>query len=103
MLRLRCREQGPARGKMFTTDGDLTAETIARCTKIRAGTKMENAHLQGYFAAHGGAEQWGKYGTPRLNIPGGQGTFDIHFYRNEVSGEIYYYDQRSKLGGSERR
>lgn len=50
---------------MFTTDGDLTAETIARCTKIRAGTKMENAHLQGYFAAHGGAERWGKYG-PRV-------------------------------------
>ncbi|MES4827710.1 MULTISPECIES: hypothetical protein [Streptomyces violaceoruber group] len=46
---------------------------------------MENTHLQGYFAAHGGAEQWGKYGTPRLNIPGGQGTFDIHFYGNEVS------------------
>ncbi|MFJ7242938.1 RHS repeat domain-containing protein [Streptomyces olivaceus] len=92
-----------AASKMFTTDGDLTAETIARSTKIQAGTKMKNTHLEEYFAAHGGAEQWGKYGTPRLNIPGGKGTFDIHFYRNEVSGEIYYYDYKSKLGGGERR
>ncbi|MGW9030447.1 RHS repeat-associated core domain-containing protein [Streptomyces sp. NPDC055722] len=92
-----------AASKMFTTDGDLTAETIARSTKIQEGTKMGNEHLKEYFAAHGGAEQWGKYATPRLNIPGGEGTFDIHFYRNEVSGEIYYYDYKVKLGGGERR
>ncbi|MEU9342089.1 RHS repeat-associated core domain-containing protein [Streptomyces sp. NPDC048278] len=92
-----------AASKMFTTDGDLTAETIARSMKIQEGTKMGNDHLKKYFAAHGGAEQWGKYATPRMNIPGGEGTFDIHFYRNEVSGEIYYYDYKVKLGGGERR
>ncbi|MEV6949363.1 RHS repeat-associated core domain-containing protein [Streptomyces sp. NPDC051172] len=92
-----------AASKMFTTDGDLTAETIARSQKIQEGTKMGNPHLEKYFAAHGGAEQWGKYATPRLNIPGGEGTFDIHFYRNEVSGEVYYYDYKVKLGGGERR
>lgn len=54
-------------------------------------------------AAHGGAEQWGKYATPRMNIPGGEGTFDIHFYQNEVTGELYYYDYKSKLGGGNRR
>lgn len=88
---------------MFTKDGDLTAETIARSPKIQEGTQMGNTHLQEYFEAHGGSEQWGKYATPRLNIPGGEGTFDIHFYRNEVSGEMYYYDYKVKLGGGRRR
>ncbi|MGV9248760.1 RHS repeat domain-containing protein [Streptomyces sp. NPDC003710] len=92
-----------AASKMFTTDGDLTAETIARSQKIQEGTMMGNKHLKKYFEAHGGAEQWGKYATPRMNTPGGEGTFDIHFYRNEVSGEIYYYDYKVKLGGGERR
>ncbi|MEU8586386.1 RHS repeat-associated core domain-containing protein [Streptomyces sp. NPDC048664] len=91
-----------AASKMFTTDGDLTAETIARSHKIQEGTKMKNPHLEEYFAAHGGAEQWGKYGTPRLNTPGGEGTLDIHFYRNKVTGEIYYYDYKVKLGGGDR-
>lgn len=92
-----------AASKMFTTDGELTAETIARSTKIQEGTKMGNTHLKAYFAAHGGAEQWGKYATPRMNIPGGEGTFDIHFYRNEVTQEVYYYDYKVKLGGGDRR
>jgi hypothetical protein len=30
-----------AAAKMFTTDGDLTAETIARSTKIQEGSKMK--------------------------------------------------------------
>jgi hypothetical protein len=38
-----------------------------------------------------------------MNIPEGEGTFDIHFYRNEVTGKIYYYDYKVKLGGGERR
>jgi len=92
-----------AASKMFTTDGDLTAETIARSTKIMEGTKLDNPHLQEYFASHGGAEQWGKYGTPRMNIPGGEGTFDIHFYRNDVTGELYYYDYKTKFGGGNRK
>ncbi|MDH6455486.1 RHS repeat-associated protein [Streptomyces sp. SAI-119] len=92
-----------AASKMFTTEGDLTTETIARSSKIMEGTAMKNTHLEEYFAAHGGAEQWGKYATPRMNIPGGEGTFDVHFYRNEVSGEIYYYDYKVKLGGGDRR
>lgn len=41
--------------------------------------------------------------APRINIPGREGTFDIHFYKNEVSGEMYYYDYKVKLGGGERR
>ncbi|WP_234343171.1 RHS repeat-associated core domain-containing protein [Streptomyces fulvoviolaceus] len=92
-----------AAAKMFTKDGDLTAETIARSTKIQEGSKMGNTHLREYFEAHGGIDQWGKYATPRLNIPGGNGTFDIHFYRNEVSGELYYFDYKVKLGGGTRK
>ncbi|MFF7474819.1 hypothetical protein [Streptomyces sp. NPDC008092] len=92
-----------AAAKMFTKDGDLTTETIARSTKIQEGSKMGNTHLREYFEEHGGIDQWGKYATPRLNIPGREGTFDIHFYRNEVSGEIYYYDYKVKLGGGQRR
>lgn len=92
-----------AAAKMFTKDGDLTAETIARSTKIQEGSKMGNTHLKEYFEAHGGVDQWGKYATPRVNIPGGEGTLDIHFYKNEVSGEVYYYDYKVKLGGGERR
>lgn len=92
-----------AASKMFPTDGELTAETIARSMKIQDGTKMGNEHVKDYFAAHGGADRWGKYATPGINIPGGEGTLDVHFYRNEVSGEIYYYDYKVKLGGGERR
>nr|WP_237276962.1 RHS repeat-associated core domain-containing protein [Streptomyces caniscabiei] len=87
---------------MFTKDGDLTAEAIARSRKIIGGEKIGNPHLQKYFEAHGGAEQWGKYGTPRLNTPGRDGTIDVHFYKNEVTEEIYYYDYKIKLGGGTR-
>lgn len=58
---------------------------------------------QKYFEAHGGAQQWGKYGPPRLNTPGREGTIDVHFYKNEVTEEIYYYDYKIKLGGGARR
>ncbi|MFE2062479.1 RHS repeat-associated core domain-containing protein [Streptomyces sp. NPDC059467] len=92
-----------AAANMFTKDGDLTTETIARSTKIQTGPQMKNPHLRKYFEAHGGLDQWGKYATPRLNIPGGEGTFEVHFYRNEVTGEMYYYDYKVKLGGGERR
>ncbi|MER5582253.1 RHS repeat-associated core domain-containing protein [Streptomyces asoensis] len=92
-----------AAARMFTVDGELTAETIARSTKIQEGAKMGNKHLKEYFAAHGGADQWGKYATPRINTPGGEGTFDIHFYMNEVTGETYYYDYKIKLGGGARK
>ncbi|MFF1967082.1 RHS repeat-associated core domain-containing protein [Streptomyces sp. NPDC058232] len=91
-----------AAAKMFTKNGDLTAETIARSTKIMEGSKMGNTHLRKYFETHGGIDQWGKYSTPRVNTPGGDGTLDIHFYRNEVSGEVYYYDYKVKLGGGAR-
>jgi RHS repeat-associated protein len=95
-----------AASAMFTKDGALTAETIARSMKIQEGGKMGNKHLKAYFEAHGGVDQWGKYATPRMNTPGGEGTratFDIHFYKNEVSGEVYYYDYKVKLGGGERK
>ncbi|MEV7447949.1 RHS repeat domain-containing protein [Streptomyces nigra] len=88
---------------MFTKNGDLTEETIARSSKIIGGSKIKNTALIEYFKANGGLEQWGKYATPRLNIPGRAGTFDIHFYKNEVTGEIYYYDYKIKLGGGQRR
>jgi len=29
-------------------------------------------------------------------------TFDIHFYMNEVTGEVYYYDYKVKFGGGQR-
>ncbi|MET8566137.1 hypothetical protein ABZV75_38345 [Streptomyces flaveolus] len=101
--RLEYEADAAAANKMFTPDGDLTAETIAQSQKIIRGSKIENPHLREYFAEHGGLDQWGKYGTPRLNIPGREGTFDIHFYKNEVSGEIYYFDYKVKLGGGSRR
>ncbi|MFJ9480282.1 hypothetical protein ACIRRI_35660 [Streptomyces mirabilis] len=56
-----------AAAKMFTKDGDLTADTIARSQKITEGSKLDNPHLEKYFEAHGGVDQWGKYATPRLN------------------------------------
>ncbi|MEU9656425.1 RHS repeat domain-containing protein [Streptomyces chartreusis] len=88
---------------MFTKDGYLTADAIASSRKIIGGEKIGNPHLKDYFEAHGGAEQWGKYGTPRLNTPGREGTIDVHFYMNEVTGETYYYDYKIKMGGGERR
>lgn len=39
--------------------------------------------------------------TPRLNIPGGEEAFALHFYK-KVSGELYYYDYKVKLGGGQR-
>ncbi|MFJ8870527.1 RHS repeat-associated core domain-containing protein [Streptomyces sp. NPDC102473] len=87
---------------LFAKDGGLSAETIARSTKIQEGSKMGNPHLKEYFEAHGGADQWGKYATPRVNTPAGAGTLDIHFYRNEVSGEVYYYDYKVKMGGGKK-
>jgi len=37
-----------------------------------------------------------------MNTPGGEGTFDIHFYMNEVTGDVYYFDYKVKFGGGQR-
>ncbi|WP_328401192.1 Hint domain-containing protein [Streptomyces sp. NBC_00390] len=72
----------------FTRSGELTPDAIAGSRLVMPGTKMGNKGLQARFAERGGASQWGKYSTETHQGP--YGDFQVHYYRNRVSGEVMY-------------
>lgn len=81
---------------MFNKDGTLTEEAIKNSTMIQRGSQMKNPEVVEQFEARGGAGQWGKYSTERHQSPNGM-NFEVHFYMNKESGEILYYDYKSKF------
>ncbi|WP_316520897.1 polymorphic toxin-type HINT domain-containing protein [Kitasatospora brasiliensis] len=80
----------------FTADGRLTQDAINASRMAMPGSVMGNKELQERFAARGGAEQWGKWSTGTHQSP--YGDYQVHFYRNSVTGEIMYdYDYKVVL------
>ncbi|WP_308377948.1 RHS repeat-associated core domain-containing protein [Streptomyces sp. ISL-98] len=83
-------------GSIFTKDGSLTPEALQQSRKIIGGEEIGNAAVQAEFAKRGGAHQWGKWTTARYPSPHGM-DFEVHFYRNHVTGEVLQYDYKVKL------
>ncbi|RKN36800.1 hypothetical protein D7294_29615 [Streptomyces hoynatensis] len=77
----------------FTPGGQLTQEALDSSRVIMQGSDMGNRELLDRFAERGGVAQWGKYSTPTHQSP--YGDFQVHFYRNSVTGEVMYdYDYK---------
>jgi hypothetical protein len=73
----------------FDNTGKLKSETIATSKKIIDGNNLKNPRLIAQLEESGGnIIDWGKYTTK--SIPSPLGGFQVHFYKNEVTGEIYY-------------
>lgn len=54
--------------------------------------------MGGLFRENGGnVADWGKYASERYASP--QEPFEVHFYRNKVTGEILLFDYKIKFGG----
>ncbi|MFF3941667.1 RHS repeat-associated core domain-containing protein [Streptomyces phaeofaciens] len=83
-------------GSMFNKDGTLTEEAIKNSRMIQPGSKMGNPAVVEQFEAQGGVGQWGKYRTERHQAPNGT-NFEVHFYMNEKTGEVLYYDYKVKF------
>jgi hypothetical protein len=81
---------------MFNKDGTLSEEAIKNSRMIQPGSKMGNPRVIEEFEARGGVGQWGKYSTPRHQSPTGM-DFEVHFYMNEETREVLYYDYKAKF------
>ncbi|MCK7626853.1 hypothetical protein MUU72_27770 [Streptomyces sp. RS10V-4] len=88
----------------FREDGFLTDEAIRFSEVIQTVDKMGNPILVGeggvggLFRENGGnVADWGKYASERYASP--QEPFEVHFYRNKVTGEILLFDYKIKFGG----
>ncbi|WP_308280835.1 RHS repeat-associated core domain-containing protein [Streptomyces barringtoniae] len=80
----------------FTKDGDLTEEALKESRMIQPGEKMENPAVIAELEARGGVGKWGKWSTARHQAPNGM-NFEVHFYRNNETGEVLYYDYKAKF------
>ncbi|MFF8639007.1 RHS repeat domain-containing protein [Streptomyces pilosus] len=103
--RLRDALRWESAGSPFTKEGLLTEEAIKSSRMIQPGSMMGNRAVIEQFEARGGVGQWGKYTTPRHQAPNGM-NFEVHFYMNEKTGEVLYYDYKVKfpavVGGGEK-
>ncbi|WP_280725004.1 polymorphic toxin-type HINT domain-containing protein [Kitasatospora sp. MAA4] len=77
---------------VFNEDGTLSQGAIRGAKKIIPGDEINNPNVRGYFDVNGGASQWGKYTTETYQSP--YGPFQVHFYMNEETGEVFNYDYK---------
>ena len=74
---------------IFTDTGSLTPEAIKNSLLIKPGEELGNSLLRNELARIGGdISDWGKFLTESIASP--SGNFQMHFYRNSVTGNIYY-------------
>ena len=74
---------------IFTEAGELTPETINNSLLIKPGEELGNLFLHNELTKIGGdISYWGKYSTESIASP--SGNFQMHFYRNVVTNDIYY-------------
>ncbi len=74
---------------VFTSSGALQPEVIANSTEIINGTQLGNQTLVKSLTAEGGdIADWGKYTTQTFRSP--SGPFQVHFYYNSSSGQVFY-------------
>jgi hypothetical protein len=81
----------------FTSSGELQSSVIAESRLIIQGAKLENTDLVKHLTSDGSnIADWGKYTTPTFQSP--VGDFQVHFYMNNLTGEIDYgYDYKVVL------
>jgi hypothetical protein len=74
---------------ILTKEGKLTDEAVNRATEIKiSGGRLTNPAVVDELTANGSRiEDWGKFRTPSIELPGGQAS-QIHFYRNRVTGQV---------------
>ncbi|KDN21916.1 hypothetical protein DV20_13450 [Amycolatopsis rifamycinica] len=77
-----------SRYEPFTPDGKLTAVAVEEAFPVQAGEVIGNPYVKEVFARSGGPSQWAKYSTRTHHSP--YGDFQIHFYHNRTTGEVYY-------------
>lgn len=74
---------------IFTEPGYLKPEIISKSDVIIPGQDFSNPKLIQELTRSGGdISDWGKYATK--SIPSPSGSFQMHFYRNSMTGEVYY-------------
>jgi hypothetical protein len=73
---------------VFTKSGQLQPSIISRSDAIVPGDRL-GAKVSGQLQRIGGnIEDWAKYTTPTISSP--SGGFQVHFYKNSVTGKVYY-------------
>ena len=73
----------------FTKSGELEPDVIADSQEIINGTQLGNKQLVSQLTGDGSnIADWGKYTT--RTFPSPYGPFQVHFYYNSVTGEVFY-------------
>jgi hypothetical protein len=74
---------------ILTKEGILTNEAVAGAQEIPiSGGRLTNPAVVNELTANGSRiEDWGKFRTQSIELPGGQAS-QIHFYRNRVTGQV---------------
>ena len=74
---------------MFTRSGELQQEVIDQSHDIINGARLGNKALVNELTSDGSSiSDWGKYTTPTFRSPAG--PFQVHFYYNSVTDEVFY-------------
>ncbi len=73
---------------LFTADGTLSQEAINNAREIPLGELKNPKLLEDLSNRPGNLKDWKKYTTESFHTP--SGNAQVHFYRNKVTGEIYY-------------
>jgi RHS repeat-associated protein len=83
----------------FDTAGRLNPAIAASSTEIIAGADLKNTRvINGLTSDGSNIADWAKMKTPSIRIPG-EGSFQVHFYQNRVTGMINYnYDYSIQFG-----
>jgi hypothetical protein len=63
----------------FTPEGALTPEALAESFEIIPAENLGNSNIP---------EGFGKYTTEIYQSPSGE--FEVHFYKNPITGQVYY-------------
>lgn len=66
----------------------MTPEAIKNSTLITQGNRLGNSQLIEELASKGNINDWAKYSTE--SIPSPSGNFQMHFYQNRITGDVYY-------------
>ena len=81
--------KGEQANSIFNESGELTQIAITSARLIKPGEELGNQTLCNELLDRGGnLADWGKYSSRPINSP--SGTFEIHFYHNPVTGQVYY-------------
>ena len=74
---------------VFTPDGGLKPEVLARSREIIPGFQIGNRYVKDLLTADGSTiTDWGKFSTETFKSP--EGPFQVHFYRNSKTGAVIY-------------